>query len=400
MYEKNRKINIKRFIIVVITFILLIVIFTFIITMIVNLIKGLINKKNINDNNESIQEQNKIIEEIYPPSDPFENTEKKEYTGPIEHVFFHPLVAYPELAFDGDYQSQGMDDYMATVTEFKRFIQELYNNNYVLIDVNEFYETITDENGNSKFARKKVLFPINKKPVILSIDDVNYYEYMKKNGCVHKLVIGDDGNIATFSLDLNNNQVISYDNDIIPILDNFVKQYPDFSFNGAKGIIGLTGFNGILGYRTDSDYENRESEIKSVKPIIERLKKTGWTFASHSYAHFGFAKANYEKIKMDTEKWKDEVESLIGPTQVLLYPYGSWEPMKSEQHQYLVDSGFKIFCGVGIKQYERIYKDFVFMDRKNIDGITLRNRKESVKHMFNTDTVIDLEARNIQKKGE
>ena len=49
MYEKNRKINIKRFIIVVITFILLIVIFTFIITMIVNLIKGLINKKNIND---------------------------------------------------------------------------------------------------------------------------------------------------------------------------------------------------------------------------------------------------------------------------------------------------------------------------------------------------------------
>lgn len=399
MGKRYRKLNVKRFIIAITVLVLLIALIIFIITSLIKLIIGLINKeKNINKDTQIDNPQ--IVEEIYPPIDPFENVEKIEYTGPIEHVFFHPLVAYPNLAFDGDYQSKGMDDYMATDTEFKRFIQELYNNNYVLIDVNEFYETITDENGDTKFARKKVLFPINKKPVILSIDDMNYYEYMRENGCVHKLVLGKDGNIATYSIDLNNNEVISYDNDIVPILDNFVKLNPDFSFNGAKGIIGLTGFNGILGYRTDSDSENKDQEIETVKPIIERLKKTGWTFASHSYAHFGFENASYNKIKTDTDKWKAEVESLIGPTQVLLYPFGSWEPMKSEQHQYLVDSGFKIFCGVGIRQYEKIYKDFVFMDRKNIDGITLRNRKESVKHMFNTDTVIDLEAREINKKGE
>ncbi|MBC8079128.1 MAG: hypothetical protein H7X86_02200 [Gorillibacterium sp.] len=24
------------------------------------------------------------------------------YSGPVEHIFFHPLIAFPELAFDGD----------------------------------------------------------------------------------------------------------------------------------------------------------------------------------------------------------------------------------------------------------------------------------------------------------
>ena len=32
------------------------------------------------------------------------------YDGVVEHLFFHPVVAYPELAFDGDYKSDGIDD--------------------------------------------------------------------------------------------------------------------------------------------------------------------------------------------------------------------------------------------------------------------------------------------------
>ena len=46
-----------------------------------------------------------------------------DYTGPIEHVFVHPLVVYPELAFDGDAQSKGMDDYMTTVDEFRTMLE-------------------------------------------------------------------------------------------------------------------------------------------------------------------------------------------------------------------------------------------------------------------------------------
>ena len=37
------------------------------------------------------------------------------WDGVVEHLFFHPIVAYPELAFDGDSQSDGIDDWMVTV---------------------------------------------------------------------------------------------------------------------------------------------------------------------------------------------------------------------------------------------------------------------------------------------
>ena len=34
------------------------------------------------------------------------------WDGIVEHLFFHPVVAYPELAFDGDSEANGIDDYM------------------------------------------------------------------------------------------------------------------------------------------------------------------------------------------------------------------------------------------------------------------------------------------------
>ena len=47
------------------------------------------------------------------------------YDGVVEHMFFHPVIAYPELAFDGDYQTQGLDDWMVTVEEFNRILLSL-----------------------------------------------------------------------------------------------------------------------------------------------------------------------------------------------------------------------------------------------------------------------------------
>ena len=111
-----------------------------------------------------------------------------DYTGPIEHVFVHPLVVYPELAFDGDAQSKGMDDYMTTVDEFRTMLEELYANDYVLMNVDKMYGEKTDENGNTTYGRLKFQLPEGKKPVIISTDDMNYYQYMRENGCNWKMV--------------------------------------------------------------------------------------------------------------------------------------------------------------------------------------------------------------------
>jgi hypothetical protein len=46
------------------------------------------------------------------------------------------------------------------------------------------------------------MLPKGKKPIILSVDDVNYYAYMKRDGQVFKLILDDTGNVATYSVTL------------------------------------------------------------------------------------------------------------------------------------------------------------------------------------------------------
>ena len=88
---------------------------------------------------------------------------------PVEHIFFHPLVAYPEKAFDGDNIAKGMDDYMATTTEFQRMLEELYENDYILVDIEKIYERVLDEASNKYIVRRaEFMIPAGKKPFIIS----------------------------------------------------------------------------------------------------------------------------------------------------------------------------------------------------------------------------------------
>ena len=205
------------------------------------------------------------------------------WDGLVEHLFFHPVIAYPELAFDGDYQEEGLDDWMLTIPEFNRILLSVYERGYVLVDINDVWSETVDESGNPKMQRNTLYIPEGKKPLIFTYDDPNYYEYMLENGFTHKLVIGQDGKIWSWGLDPQGNEVVSRDLDAITILDTFVEEHPDFSPFGAKACLGLTGYEGIFGYRTNTDSENwsderevfRRSEIEAVKPIVEELRRTG-----------------------------------------------------------------------------------------------------------------------------
>ena len=48
------------------------------------------------------------------------------------------------------------------------------------------------------------------------------------------------------------------------ILENFIKDHPDFSHNSSKGIIFLSGENGILGYNTNHNNASSKYEAKRV----------------------------------------------------------------------------------------------------------------------------------------
>ena len=45
---------------------------------------------------------------------------------------------------------------------------------------------------------------------------------------------------------------------MVPRLNTFLKKHPDGAYKGARGMLAMTGSNGVFGYRTASDYQVRE----------------------------------------------------------------------------------------------------------------------------------------------
>ncbi|MBC2723871.1 polysaccharide deacetylase family protein [Desulfosporosinus sp.] len=311
------------------------------------------------------------------------------YNGPIEHIFFHPLLAYPSRTFDGDADSNGFNQYFVTVSEFKKILDHIHSNNFILVNPNALYEEKV-EDGKTVLVRKELKLPPNKKPLILSVDDVNYPDYKSTNGTINKLILDSDGNVATYSVSPSGEKVISQDNEIIPIIDAFVAEHPDVSFQGAKGILALTGYYGILGYNTNKlDSPSYPEERKTALTIIKRLKETGWTFASHGYSHLDARAESYQSLDKDTLRWKEEVGSLIGPTNIYVYPFGSSVLPGNPKFQYLLDQGFNILCSVGPTPYLKDSTDYVMMDRRHIDGIALYNQEAILKNLFDAKSVLD-----------
>jgi len=338
----------------------------------------------------------------------------------VEHIFFHPVIAYPQWAFHDcgatESEKAGLDDWMVTVDEYNAILQSIYDNDYILVNMNDVWSEYTTENGETRMRRNTLMIPEGKKPLIFSFDDVNYYDYMLEQGFTSKLVIGDDGNIwAECTNPYTQETFLTQDLDAITILDKFVEEHPDFSLNGVKGCLCLTGHQGILGYRTQNDIdigENdparpafdaaRQAEIDAVKPVIQRLKETGWYFGSHTWGHLRLSTNSMESIQRDTNRWLEEVGSLVGPTQLLFYPHGArpdgdhdQDESYGPQFKWLQSKGFRIFASVGIESYSQVKSTIsaVICDRLHPDGTTLRWSRKRYLQFYDAWDIIDLGVR-------
>lgn len=296
----------------------------------------------------------------------------------IPHVFFHTLIVDTKKAFDNDVKSNGYNQVMTTIPEFNSMLQELYNRGFVLVGLHDMAEEIVDENGINVMKEKDIMLPEGKKPIVISQDDVCYYEYMVGDGFASRLIIGEDGRVTT-EMDLDDGSSITGDYDLIPLLNKFIDEHPDFSYKGAKAIIAVTGYNGVFGYRTDASYKdsnpNFESDKEKVKKIAAALKNDGFELASHSWGHRHLGRISFSEFKNDSDKWEENVESLIGATDILLYPFGTdvsdWHPYKdsNERYMYLHNLGFRYYCTVDSSKYwVQIGKNYLRQGRRNLDG--------------------------------
>ncbi len=328
----------------------------------------------------------------------------------IPHVFFHSLIVDTSRAFDTAIAVSKQDgvckvnDYnyvMTTVKEFVRILESMYKDGYVLVSIYDIAAFETAEDGSQVMKHQPIYLPEGKKPFVLSIDDVSYYEYMEGHGFATKLVVGEDGKV-TNEYTLEDGSKIYGSFDVPTILDDFIETHPDFSYRGAKGIIALTGYEGVFGYRT-SDYwfndnceyfkpehaakrvankyyhnENMEADKAAAKKVAEALKADGWSFASHTWGHNRVGDSNsYEFIAWDTEMWEKEVEPLIGDTDIIIFPQGedlytgSWRGYdpNNNKYQLLKSVGFDYFCNVDSNLgWTQLGSDHFRMARSNLDG--------------------------------
>ena len=336
----------------------------------------------------------------------------------IPHIFFHTLVVEPAITWNlsgvDEYKVSNYNQVMTTVDEFKKIIQQMYDNDYVLVRMHDMVEEITDEDGNTIFTKGNIMLPKGKKPFVMSQDDAGYHLHMEGDGFATKMVVGEDGRPTTEYIDAEGN-VTTGAYDLVPILNDFIDENPDFSYKGAKAILALTGNNGVLGYRTDPMLANTESEgnkfaaeygtfdvedeIAKAKPVIEALKSDGWDLASHSYARISYG-SDFEVVKEDADKWQERVANVIGPTDIIIYPFGTdiggWQPYSSDnqKYEYLKGQGFKFFCNVDSNPYwVQITNENVRQGRINLDGYRmyqdLYNGADKLSQLFDVKSVFD-----------
>jgi len=229
---------------------------------------------------------------------------------------------------------------------------------------------------------------------------LSYYEHCRKNGVVHKLVLDKNGDIAAWT-DTPSGGEISYDLDIVTITEDFIKKHPDFSVRGAKGIIALTGYEGILGYQTQAEKSNvpgYQKEIEDAIIIVNKLKKLGWRIASHSWGHLNMPKVPMSWFLYDNKLWDREVKHILGETDLYIYPFGAALEKYEEKHKILRDRNFNVFFGVGSGYYCMIgpKSEYIYLSRKNIDGSYFRLYRNSDKKLFDIDKVMDKESRGIR----
>lgn len=342
----------------------------------------------------------------------------------VTHVFFHSLVVDPARGFSitgdpgWDNGTAGFCQWMTTVDEFNAMMQQMYDRGYVLVSLYDLVDETTDENGVVHMTEKNIYLPQGKTPFVLSLDDLSYYHSYDGRGCATRMIVGEDGKPTCEYVDANGEgHVGSYD--CVPLLDDFLELHPDFSYKGAKGTIALTGYDGILGYRTDYCYRDRveltadqeawlaacpnynwEEECAAAKAVADCIKADGWTFASHTWGHIRVGDADMEWIRTDTEKWLNYVKPLIGDCDIVIFAHGqdlaAWneEYSESEKFKYFKSQGFNIFCNVDSNPYfVQIGDGYLRMGRRNLDGYRLwwavYGNDDKISDLFDSASVID-----------
>lgn len=334
----------------------------------------------------------------------------------VTHVFFHSLIVDASRAFDEDYTNGGYNQYMTTIDEFVAMMEEMYKRGFVLVSPYDVAYEVTDAQG-TRFVYGDIRLPAGKKPFIMSQDDVNYYGYMigamdgtgdipayadtTGDGFATRIVVGEDGYPTCEYMDAQGNITFG-DYDLVPVLERFIQEHPDFSYHGARAVLGVTGYEGVFGYRTNPNYKPAmgedafQKEVEQAKAVAQCLRDHGWVLASHSYGHPAYGVIEADRVQRDSDKWENTVQPVIGDCDVILYPNGS-DVAGTENYTFdnakfktLYDHGYRYFFNVdGSVYWNQLGDNYYRGGRRNLDGYRMYYNPEMLDDLFDVAEIFD-----------
>ena len=345
----------------------------------------------------------------------------------VPHIFYHSLIVDTTRAFDtskwGSDTVGGINAWMTTIGEFDKITQQMYDNGWVLIRMRDMVTQSTDANGNVTFTKNtSLMLPQDKKPFVLSVDDWSYYHSYDGKGYADKAVIDENGDVKCQYTDASGNVSVG-DYDVVPRMNTFLKEHPDGAYKGARGMLAMTGYNGLFGYRTDVAYKTHENlqsdqqafldshpdfnyddEVTQAKKIADALKSECWEFACHTWGHLSVTGKSVETLSADQDRWQNTVANIVGKTDTIIFAHGNdignwhdYDAATNPVYAYFKSMGYNFYANVDASNeyWIQIRSTYLRQGRIDCDGLQMWRAKSGeaktnvFEKLFDVNSVFD-----------
>ena len=330
----------------------------------------------------------------------------------IPNLSFHVLVADMTRAVADDEYGGSYNRNFVSVAEFERILDQLYLNNYVLVNFDDFVGAASMDGTSETYEETSIWLPEGKKPVMLTETMVNYFGYMvdgngdgtpdsQGGGFAHRLVVDGNGDIKAEYVDSNNvTQVGNYD--LVPILEEFIAEHPDFSYKGARATLAVCGYEGIFGYRIQSetqankglDYYNEQ--VVGATQIVNALREKGYRLACYTFDNKDYSNISADQVNQDIQKWKSQIAPVIGEIDTIVFARGKdIGDYTGGKFDVLHNAGFRFMLKSGDSPYTEVNNTYVRQTRLMVTGenMVAKSSMFTDNGLFDPNTVLDLSIR-------
>ena len=326
----------------------------------------------------------------------------------VPHLSFQMLIADPARAFVNEDYGNSYNRNYVTTDEFEKILQQLYDNGYMLVSI---YDLVDRSEGN--FYAGTLRLPVGKKPIVLSQVAANYFTYMTDGdedglpdkdgaGFPYCLDLDDSGNFVSKMIDAEGNEVVG-NFDFVTILEKFIAEHPDFSYQGARAVLAVTGYDGIFGYRTNPEVRETQGseyyaqQLSGAQKIVYALKAAGYDLACYSYEHISYGDSAVELINGDLGLWTEQVTPILGDVDILVYPYGDdinssiSSTYDGDKYNALYDAGFRIFVSMDnyVEASAQVTESYFRQTRRWVTGAKMAYASETFEDLFNPAAVLN-----------